>query len=443
MTTVVGASFKLEALEAIDMRKRRPFLAVVTWAVAFFVTAAFESSLLGETAENRNHGFRNAGPTAVAGESWLNHLHRRFDETSMGKTGRLGPPSAMPAGEFAYWQMGLAPDGANGSVTLHGTDLYRMNCRGCHGKEGLGAPPEINSVINPVRATSAAAVMERMKMAGMDMSRADATKLAQQSKGMLLDRLHHGGQDMPAFPHLRGAEVNALVAYLRQLAGVRGAQAEQIAVREPRVQVGEHIVKSTCHICHGAAGPNPNPQQLYEGAIPPLNTLALRTSRAAFIRKVTHGAPVLMGMPPELFRGRMPVFDYLSEEEAADVYLYLTRYPPYQWATLDPNRNATAAGAQSDPSALDSEAQVAGASSSANAGRVEVRPATGSDARIAAWPVLAGCIVFALLGFGFGFTVSELKRLSARNDGRRRLTRRIGEECRKHANERRNRELVA
>src|ERR1019366_4117167 len=115
----------------------------------------------------------------------------------------------------------------------------------------------------------------------------------------------------------------------------------QVAVREPRMRVGEHIVKSTCHICHSAAGPNPTPQQLYEGAIPPLNTLALRKSRAEFIRKVTPGPPATMGAPPEFSRGRMPVFYYLSEDEAADVYLYLARYPPYQWATLEsgPNPN--------------------------------------------------------------------------------------------------------
>jgi len=437
------------------MRKRRPFLAIVTWAVAVFVTAGFgfESSALGATVTSRNHGFGNSGPTAVAGESWLNHLHRTFDETSMGKTGHLGPPSAMGGEEFARSQMGLAPEVANESVTLDGSDLYRMNCRGCHGEAGLGAPPEINSVINPVRATSVDAVMERMKMAGMDIGRADAAKLAQQSKAMLLERLQHGGQDMPAFPHLRQAEVNALLAYLRQLAEVRGAPGEQVAVREPRVQVGEHIVKSTCHICHSAAGPNPDPQQLYEGAIPPLNTLALRTSRAEFIRKVTLGAPVVMGAPPELYRGRMPVFYYSSEDEAADVYLYLARYPPYPWATLDasPNPNATSAISQPDRSVVELAPQAAGGAFIASAGRTEVRPArAGAETKSAAWPLLAGFIAMVLLGLGLGLTVWELRRLSATNEIRNRAAGPIGvesagapDECREDANERVDRELVA
>jgi mono/diheme cytochrome c family protein len=397
------------------MWKRRPLHAIVAWAIAFVAVAGFvfESSSLGETNERGDYGDGQPGPTAVAGESWLSHLHRSFDETSMGKTGRLGPPPAAPEAEPAGWRMGFAPEPANEGVTLHGSDLYRMNCQGCHGEEGRGAPPEINSVINPVRATSAATVMERMKVAGMEISRADAGKLARQSKALLLERLHHGGQDMPAFPQLGEAEVNSLVAYLRQLAGVRGAEAEQIGVRERREQVGEYIVKSTCHVCHSAAGANPNAQQLYEGAIPPLNTLALRTSRAEFIRKVTHGAPVMMGAPPELYRGRMPVFYYLSEEEAADVYLYLARYPPYQWAILDP---AVAASAP-DERAGERGRQVIGASLAANEGLAEGRPArteTDGKALAALWALVA----IAFLGLGLGFTVWEMKRLAAANEGR-------------------------
>ena len=437
------------------MRKKVSFFAIVAWAVAFIVMAGFvlESSSLGKTVASGNYGSWNSGPTAAAGESWLNHLHRTFDETSMGKTGQLGPPSAMAAEEFARWQMRLAPEAADEPVTLHGSDLYRMNCRGCHGEGGQGAPPEINSVINPVRATSVAAIMERMNTAGMEMSRTDAAKLAQQSNAMLLERLHHGGQDMPAFPHLREAEVDSLIAYLRQLAGVRGAQEEQVAVQESRVRVGEHIVKSTCHICHSAAGPNPNPRQLYAGAIPPLNTLALRTSRAEFIRKVTHGSPVIMGAPPQLYRGRMPVFYYLSEEEAADVYLYLARYPPYQWATIDPSPNPslTAATSQPDQGTLDPEPPVAGAAFTSNAGRADDRAASSvGDRKFAALPVLAGFIATALLGLGLVFTVYELMRLSRTSRSRDWAVDRMhvqasaaAAECPECGNERVDHELVA
>src|SRR5690348_8783443 len=67
--------------------------------------------------------------SAVKGESWLQHLHRSFDETSMGKTGRLGPPSAAAADadDRDYFT-----SSSRRTVFLSGSDLYRMNCRGCH-----------------------------------------------------------------------------------------------------------------------------------------------------------------------------------------------------------------------------------------------------------------------------------------------------------------------
>ena len=162
------------------------------------------SSTLGQTAPARD-----GRVTAVAGESWLRHLHRSFDETSMGKTGHLGPPPFLPPAEPFQWNPGIARPA---TVTLHGSDLFRFNCRPCHGESGMGAPPEINSVINPVRATSVAAVIERMKQNGMEIGRADALTLAQQSRILLLQRLHNGGHDMPPFLHLTEAEIRSLLA---------------------------------------------------------------------------------------------------------------------------------------------------------------------------------------------------------------------------------------
>jgi mono/diheme cytochrome c family protein len=278
--------------------------------------------------------------TAVSGPSWLNHLHRSFAETSMGKTWSLGPPPT-PGQEVPPATLKLSSLSATQTVTLSGSDLYRLNCRGCHGEAGLGVPPEINSVIDPVRATSVALILERMKKSGMDISHADAAQLARQAQAALLQRIRDGGRDMPAFPQLSEAETRSLVGYLKELAGVPGAEHEQVTVRESRMRVGEHIVKSTCHICHGAAGPNPDPQQLGDGAIPPLETLTTRTTEAEFVRKITQGAPIMMGTPPLWCRGRMPVLYYLSADEAAGAYLYLTSYPPYHWAVLD-SANASA-----------------------------------------------------------------------------------------------------
>ena len=130
-------------------------------------------------------GSKEVPVTAVTGESWLVHLNRPFDQTSMGKTGHLGPPAPAPGEQAAGWLPASFSVVAPQSVTLHGSDLYRFNCQGCHGESGAGAPPEINSVINPVRATSVALVMERMKATGMDISRAEAASLAQQASAAL------------------------------------------------------------------------------------------------------------------------------------------------------------------------------------------------------------------------------------------------------------------
>ena len=249
--------------------------------------------------------------------------------------------------------------------------------------------------------------MARLKTTGMEISRVDAIKLAQQSKAALLQRLHNGGENMPPFPHLDEAEVNSLLAYLNQLAAVPGAENRQLAVQESRIHVGEHIVKSTCHTCHAATGPDPDPQQIWNGAIPPLSTLTTRKSQAEFIRKVTHGAPVLMGASPMLYRGRMPVFYYLSEDEAADAYLYLSLYPPTRSAGVETIAAITQPGSDR------------GAPPPANGGASFVpetpaaQPQSGDSGRQTVLLLTGiGSFVFLLLAGGLGFTIREFQRLA-------------------------------
>jgi len=286
------------------------------------------SSLWGQSA-----GVRDPTVTPVSGESWLNHLHRSFDVTSMGKTWDMGPALPMPGDLPSTWQPQLTPGFAANTPALHGSDLYRLNCQACHGAKGAGTPPEINSVIGPVQATSVAVIMERTKKTGQEISRADAAGLAKQATTLLMDRFQKGGQTMPPFPQLNEAEVHSIVAYLEQLSNVPGAEKNQTVVKESPYRIGEQIAKSTCHVCHSAAGSDPTPQQLMQGAIPPLSTLTTRMNLSDFVRKVTSGASITMGAAPysyrDTYRGRMPVFRYLTQDEAADAYLYLSLYPPH------------------------------------------------------------------------------------------------------------------
>lgn len=364
--------------------------------------------------------------TAVSGESWLIHLNRPFNETSMGKTSHLGPasweleePSSMPEDP--------AVAAATAMRTLHGRDIFRMNCQGCHGATGEGAPPEINSVIDPVRATSVPLVRARLKALGMTVRPADAVTWTRKADAVLLQRLHNGGEEMPPFHHLREAEVGSLHNYLRQLAGVPGAEGEQIVVTASAVHVGEQIVKATCHTCHSATGANPTPQQLLDGAIPPLSALLVRKSRADFIRKVIHGAPVIMGSEPTLYRGRMPVFDYLTAEEAADAYLYLQLYPPTDAA--DSNRTvalsqASFAGTTSKhPPPTHSNTPVVLKS---EPGKIEPQSAD-SDTRTVIALTMVVSFVVVLLAFGAGITMHEFRKLSAKAAGSRRAEREFAE----------------
>ncbi len=258
------------------------------------------------------------GQTPTTGPSLLEHLHRNMGDTSMGRSSwQLGPAPAETSGRI---QVGPLPP----TLILSGADLYRLKCQACHGAQGEGAPPEINSIINPVRATSVAVILDRMKKTGAVMSHKEATALASQSQTALLTRLQKGGTFMPK-PELSDAEIRVLLPYLQQLAGL---PARQLTTQESTVKVGEHLVKSTCHTCHGAVGGNPTAAEIASGIIPPLSTLTSRTSLEQFVRKITRGAPVATGELSVPSRGRMPVFNYISEAEAAAAYIYLLAYPP-------------------------------------------------------------------------------------------------------------------
>ena len=366
---------------------------------------------------------KNAAITAVAGESWLHHIHRPFDETSMGKTWRLGPPDLATDRAAVLVRSSTrsnSPTTYSGTQirTLHGSDLYRMNCRGCHGEAGVGAPPEIGSLIDPVRATSVTLVHERMKKIGMSLSHRETAELVNQSRSALLKRLRDGGQDMPSFHHLSEAEIRSLVAYLRQLAGVPGSELEQVAIQASHARIGELIVKSTCHICHGATGLNPSTAELSEGAIPPLSVLSDRVTQAQLVRKVTRGASVIMGTTSSPYRGRMPVFSYLTENEATDVYEYLTHNPPNELASVSQISQMSRPDAASPPT---DPSRASSAAPQPIPSQIRV---TREQSESVALPIGAGLFVAALMVLMCWITLREFRRLSAESEARAALRRR-------------------
>ena len=86
------------------------------------LVCVFAISALGQSAD-----IKAVQVTPVAGESWLNHLHRTFAETSMGKTGRLGPPTYTGNEGSVEWQLRQVADATKRTVILHVADVYRLN----------------------------------------------------------------------------------------------------------------------------------------------------------------------------------------------------------------------------------------------------------------------------------------------------------------------------
>ena len=260
----------------------------------------------------------------VEGPSNFHRLGLAFESSSMGRTGVWGLPPESYEGPPATF---MVPEGRSRTVVLTGADLYRFQCRPCHKAEGGGAPPEIPAIVGPVQATSATLMERRMKERGRPISAAFARELASGSEKDLLDRLKKGGQKMPSFSYLTGDEIRALLGYLNVLASVPG-NGKLATVTEPSARVGELLVKGTCHICHDATGTWPGPQELMQGSIPPIAGFTSNKTMPELIWKVRRGAPVVMGSLRLQYRGRMPVFDYLSVDEVASAYLHLIHYPP-------------------------------------------------------------------------------------------------------------------
>jgi mono/diheme cytochrome c family protein len=265
--------------------------------------------------------------TPVTGPSWLRHLGISGTESSLGRgSGVYGPPPDAAAAP------GLSkPVPIRESMMLSGSDLYRLNCQACHRETGSGRPPEIKTVLTLVQGSSLEAVREQLRKSGLE-STAAARALADKARADLYRRIQQGGQRMPPLAHLQGADVDALYAFLTQLAHVPDAQPAQ-QVRVSRERLGEHVVKGTCHICHDAVGSRPTGGAQLRGSIPALNVLLEENSVVAFMQKVRRGMPVTMGDVPFHYRGRMPVFGYLQDEEIAAAYAFLEGYPPRAQST--------------------------------------------------------------------------------------------------------------
>jgi mono/diheme cytochrome c family protein len=260
-------------------------------SVACLVAAAAAAMPLAAVAQE-------ATITPARGPSLVARLKTGVDWTAFGRAGEgssasdaLAPSSDRPAGDWLV----------NG-FTLTGDDLFRINCRSCHGPDGKGArsgiPPLWGALEKPAPAPG---------QPGGEIA--------------VRHRLVEGGRVMPNFAHLQSNEVELLLGHLRTLGHETAGDGKPATIHQSALRVGEHIVKATCQICHDATrGPARQPA---DTVVTTLADIPERYSVHEFVRKVRSGSTV-EGDP----HGRMPRFNYLKPEELEAAYIFLTAFPP-------------------------------------------------------------------------------------------------------------------
>lgn len=278
--------------------------------------------------------------TPVQGPSWLKHLGLTVSQTQMGQVGGRGPvatasdktpelATGTPAGPgnlksivkrfLSTFRAGpeQSSEILNEKFMAAGSDLYRWNCQGCHGPDGKGSAPEINSVVGPVQGTSAALTRTRMEARGIEADDDMINQVTELADASLRDRLQHGGKDMPSFEYLRADEVEALLGHLEKLADVPPTKRAGLLVPESAARVGEHIERGTCHICHDATGPGAGHMSLQQGTIPSLASIPRSLSLSGVVHQVQYGSCDAMKMTGGQV---MPAYPYFTEEEIAAIY---------------------------------------------------------------------------------------------------------------------------
>lgn len=267
--------------------------------------------------------------SSVVGPSLLARLRSGFNGTSYGRVGLIGAvPAAVRQRSAAAASAETAPgDWLVRGFTVSGSDLYRINCRSCHGPGGGGLPPAISALGDPLRATSPALIAERMAQRGRTLSQEAAERMANRAELGIRHRLLEGGEVMPPFGHLSDHENDALLGYLEVLVGAPASNRTDLRLDLTAARIGEHVIKANCQICHDATESLAQRRPAADRDIPPLATIPERYSAWEFVRKVREGSPSASGT-----RGRMPRFTYLSREELAAAYLYLTAFPPQEKA---------------------------------------------------------------------------------------------------------------
>jgi mono/diheme cytochrome c family protein len=297
-----------------------------TWAflrllgVVFCCAASIAGNARGAEPDTPRDDFST---TAVSGSSLVSRFAAGIDWAAFGRIGNHG---SLPEGIKQHYERGTQDSDKPSQwiergFNLSGSDLYRLNCRSCHGAGGQGLPPVIPALYDPVKAISMELIQQRMAARGRALDDERAAQMAARAELGVRHRLMKGGEIMPAFAHLDDDEVAALLGFLERLVGAPQDDRQSVRAVRPAQRVGQHIISGTCLICHDATK-RPRLAKA-DQEVPALASFPRDYSVQEFVRKVRFGSPEQEGR-----RGRMPLYRYLSDEELTAAYFYLTAYPP-------------------------------------------------------------------------------------------------------------------
>ncbi len=249
--------------------------------------------------------------TPVKGPGWIvGYLKDKIEKSPLGHQGGTEVAAATDV-----------QPGVNGFV-VSGSDLYRVSCRSCHGPTAEGDMPTIPGIVSTISGTSKALLSAQLeKQMGKPPAPDMVAQITDMSKQNILKRMHAGGEKMPPFAHLQPKEIEAILAYVRSLAGEKAEH--PLRIHESKERMGELIVQGTCHTCHPATGPGAHELVMTKDIVPSLATIPDRPLEMV-TQKVHTGNVAATDGEKSKFKNRMPAFPYLSNQEIEAAYAYLT-----------------------------------------------------------------------------------------------------------------------
>lgn len=265
--------------------------------------------------------------TPVKGPGWIvGYLKDKIENSPLGHQGGTEVAAATDV-----------KPGVDGFV-VSGADIYRVSCRSCHGPRAEGDMPVIPGIVSTISGTSKALLSAQLeKQMGKPPAPAMVAQITQMSKQNILKRMHAGGEKMPPFAHLQPKEIEAVLAYVRSLAGEKPKH--PLRIHESTARMGELIVQGTCHTCHPATGPGAHELVMKKDIVPSLATIPDRPLEMV-TQKVHTGNVSETGAEKRKFKNRMPAFPYLSNQEIAAAYKYLAENVAPEQGASSPDEKA-------------------------------------------------------------------------------------------------------